>query len=154
MDKEFSDEELSHLYTRFYPRNTFDPSKYQPHEERQGFLAWLDGVKTSAYRYVPKNVRILDIGCGSCETLGYHQKRGCEVYGVETDENVKPIVEQNHFQVHFGLFNPDVFEKSSFDFITMDHVLEHCQNPLETIKGIGTLLKDSNICDKIWGGGG
>jgi SAM-dependent methyltransferase len=148
--RHFSQDELTELYTRYYPRAIFDPAKYEAHKERYGFLSWLDGDKTSAFRYVPKNVKILDIGCGACETPGYHQTRGCEVFGVETDQNVKLIAEQNHFNVHIGHFDPAVFEPNSFDYITMDHVMEHLQYPLTTLKGISTLLKHSHV--KIGGG--
>jgi SAM-dependent methyltransferase len=149
--RHFSQEELTKLYTQYYPRTNFDPARYEAYKECHGFLSWLDGDKTSAFRYVPQHVRVLDIGCGSCETLGYHQKRGCEVFGVETDQNVKLIAEQNHFNVHIGHFDPAVFEPNSFDYITMNHVMEHLQDPLTTLKGIASLLKSSHA--KIGAGG-
>ncbi len=43
---------------------------------------------------MPRNVRVLDIGCGFGESLGYYEARGCEAYGVEADENTR--LKQQH----------------------------------------------------------
>jgi SAM-dependent methyltransferase len=101
----------------------------------------LDGDRALCHRWVPKNVRILDIGCGSCETLGYHKNRGCEVYGVEADENAAKIAERYGFNLHVGLFNPNNYEKDFFDYVTMNWVLEHCVNPEETLRQVYSVLK-------------
>jgi hypothetical protein len=75
----------------YYPRAEFNVDDYEPYKEKSGFLYWSDGEEGHAYRHVPKNVSVLDIGYGHCETLGCHKARGCEVYGVEADENVKKL---------------------------------------------------------------
>lgn len=88
---EFNSEVLTDLYTNYYPRSVFDVAAYKPSQEKHGFMSWLNGDKRSAFRWVPKNVRVLDIGCGFGESLGYHAARGCDVYGVEADENIRQI---------------------------------------------------------------
>ena len=102
---DFTPEQLKDLYSNYYPRSNYKVENYRPHEEKHGFREWLDGLKSSAYRYVPRNVRILDIGCGFCETIGYHQNRGCEAYGVEADENARRVAKTYDFKVKIGLFN-------------------------------------------------
>lgn len=97
--------------------------------------------KRSAYCWVPKNVRILDIGCGFGETLGYHKSRGCEVYGVDADENVRRVADKFGFKVHVGLFDPNNYEPNYFDYVTMDQVIEHVTDPLATMRGIATVLR-------------
>ncbi|MDR3111177.1 MAG: hypothetical protein LBU65_16030, partial [Planctomycetaceae bacterium] len=67
----FTPEMLDDLYTNYYPRSTFDIENYKPYSEHKGFMAWLDGDNAYCHCYVPPNVRVLDIGCGSCETLGF-----------------------------------------------------------------------------------
>ena len=84
-------EQLTEMYSNYYSRTQFDVETYKPYKEKGRFLHWLDGEDGHAFRHVPPNVRVLDIGCGYCETLGYHKSRGCEVYGVEADENAKRI---------------------------------------------------------------
>jgi SAM-dependent methyltransferase len=138
---ELSPEQLTDMYTNYYPRSNFNVDEYQPYKEKSGFLYWLDGEEGHAYRHVPKNVRVLDIGCGYCETLGYHKTRGCEVYGVEADENARQIAERYGFNIEIGLFDPKKYEPNFFDYVTMDKVLEHIVDPLKTLQEIHSVLK-------------
>lgn len=138
---EFSVELLSELYSKYYPRATFKVEDYKPYEEVSGFRAWLDGVMSSAFRWVPENVRVLDIGCGFGESLGYFKSRGCAAYGVEADENIRRVAERFGYKVHVGLFNPDIYEPDFFDYVTMAQVIEHVTDPVETLKGVARVLK-------------
>jgi SAM-dependent methyltransferase len=137
----FTPEMLTDLYSNYYPRSQFDVEQYKPYTDRKGFLSWLDGDSAGCHRWVPKNVRVLDIGCGCCETLGYHKARGCEVWGCEADENVRAIADKFGFNVHIGLFDPDNYEKDYFDYVTMNHVLEHCVDPEKTLQQVYAVLK-------------
>lgn len=141
----FTPELLTRLYTDFYPRSTFEVEQYQPSPEVKGFTAWLNGERRSAYCWVPKNVRVLDIGCGFGETLGYHKTRGCDVYGVEADENIRRVAEKFGYNVHVGLFDPKEYEPDFFDYVTMDQVIEHVTDPLETMRGIAKVLKPGGV---------
>jgi len=145
LDAAFTSEKLSELYSDFYPRSSFRLDDYHPHKERTGLMAWLDGTRSSAFRWVPPNVSVLDIGCGFGETLGYHKARGCEVYGVDADQNIRRVADRFGFKVHVGLFNPDNYEPSSFDYVTMDQVMEHVQEPIEMLRGIERALKPGGI---------
>ena len=137
---ELNDRQLSELYTKYYPRSLLNPDNLTFHKETDNnFKNWLRGEKSKAYRWVPKNVRILDIGCGFGETLGYHQQRGCDVYGVDLDENASVL--KNKFRIKIGVFNSDDYEEEYFDYITMDQVLEHIQNPVHFLSNVMKALK-------------
>lgn len=141
IEGDFTPELLTKLYSEYYPRSTFSLEKYKPYKKINHFKAWLDGAYFSAFRWVPENVRVLDIGCGFGETLGYHKARGCDVYGVEADKNILRVAEKFGYNVHVGLFNPDLYEPDFFDYVTMDQVLEHTTDPVETLKGVARVLK-------------
>jgi len=141
LEGEFTPEILKNLYTNYYPRSNWSIEKFKPREEVKGINDWYKGLHRSAYAYVPKNVRVLDIGCGFGETLAYHQNKGCEVYGVEADENIKRVAEKFGFNVHAGLFDASMYERDFFDFVTMDQVIEHVLNPYEVLDGIAKILK-------------
>jgi SAM-dependent methyltransferase len=132
---------LRRLYTDYYPRSTFDIDRYKASKDVNGFGSLLNGEACSAYAWVPKDVRILDIGCGFCETLGYHRARGCDAYGVEADENIQHVAEKFGFNVHIGLFDPNLYEPNYFDYVTLDQVIEHIAEPLKTMLGISRVLK-------------
>ena len=130
---------LTDMYSNYYTRAQFDVENYKPYNEKGRFLHWLDGEGGHAFRHVPPNVRVLDIGCGSCETLGYHKARGCEAYGVEADENARKIADRYGFHLHVGLFDPSLYEPEFFDYVTMDEVFEHVVDPLQTLKAVATI---------------
>lgn len=140
LDCDLTPTQLGKLYTNYYPRKTFNIAQYEPHKERSGFGLWFDG-NSSAFRRVPKNVRVLDVGCGFGETLGYHAARECDVYGVEADENIRRVAEKFGFKVHVGLFDDSMYEVNFFDYVTMDQVLEHVTDPLSTLRGVARILK-------------
>ena len=134
-------EQLADMYTNYYPRSAFNVENYEPHKDKRGFFYWLDGEEGFAFRHVSQNVRVLDIGCGYCETLGYHKARGCEVWGCEADENARRIADRYGFNVHVGLFDSAQYESKYFDYVTMDHVLEHIVDPLKTLREVHSVLK-------------
>ncbi len=136
----FTPELLTSLYTNYYPRSSFNLEDYKPYHEVSGIIAWLDGANCSAFRWVPRDVRVLDIGCGFGETLGYHKTRGCDVFGVEADENIRRVADKFKFKIHVGLFDPAIYEPDYFDYVTMDQVLEHVTDPIATLKGVAGIL--------------
>jgi 2-polyprenyl-3-methyl-5-hydroxy-6-metoxy-1,4-benzoquinol methylase len=137
--------ELGALYTNYYPRKTFDLSSFKPYEAANELRAWFDGLNSSAFRKVPKNVRVLDVGCGFGESLGYHEARGCDVYGVEADENIQRVAEKFGYKVHVGLFDDKIYETVFFDYVTMDQVIEHVTDPLSTLRGVARILKPGGM---------
>lgn len=141
LDCRLTPEQLGRLYTDYYPRKTFDLAQCEAHAERSGLHAWINGLHSSAFRRVPGNVRVLDIGCGFGQTLGYHTARGCDVYGVEADENIRRVAEKFDYKVHVGLFDDSLYAADFFDYVTMDQVIEHVTDPVPTLCGVARILK-------------
>jgi len=145
LDAEFSGEALSRLYSDYYPRSEFKLEDYKPYEEAKGFRSWLDGANCQPFRWVPKGVRVLDIGCGFGQSLGYYEARGCDAYGVEVDENIRRVAEKYGFKVNVGVFDPDIYEEGFFDYVTMAQVIEHVADPVATLKGLARILKPGGV---------
>ncbi len=145
LDCELTSSQLTNLYTNYYPRKNLDIESYKPHKEQGKFVTWLNGLNSSAFRWVPKKVRVLDIGCGFGQSLGYHTARGCDVYGVEADENIQRVIDKFNFKVHVGLFDEQVYEPNFFDYLTMDQVIEHVVDPLSTLSSIEKILKPGGL---------
>ncbi len=139
--EQFSNEQLECLYTDYYPRSTFTLKSFKSYVKRTGFRSWLDGDKSAAYLWVPREVRVLDIGCGFGQSLAYHAGRGCDVYGVEVDQNIERVADKFGFNVHVGLFDPSVYQEGYFDYITMHQVLEHFVDPVKALQGVKEILK-------------
>ncbi len=141
MDCKMTTGQISELYTNYYPRRTFSLDQFKPHVEVGRMDAWLNGLNSSAFRKVPENVRVLDVGCGFGQSLGYHTARGCDVYGVEADENIRRVAKKFGYKVHVGLFDDSIYEPEFFDYVTMDQVIEHVTVPLSTLRGVARILK-------------
>lgn len=132
--------ELTNLYSNYYPRGSFDVKSFKPLEEVKGFNSWLEGNKRS-FAFVPRNVRVLDIGCGLGQSVAYHNKRGCEAYGVETDKNIQNIADTFNLKIKIGTFDCRDYEQEYFDYITLDQVIEHFNNPMQILEDISSVLK-------------
>ena len=141
LDQEFTDSEITAIYTQYYPRSTFKPEVPIPPDSAGKFLSWFNGERASAFRWVPKNVTVLDIGCGFGQSLAYHQSRGCRVYGVEADSNIQSVAMKYGFNVHIGTFNASMYESNYFDYVTMDQVIEHFINPKKALVDVSKILK-------------
>lgn len=141
LNASFTSNEITSLYSDYYPRSSSKLEDFKPHSEVIGIDSWLRGARFHAFRWVPKNVRVLDIGCGFGETLGYHQARGCDAYGVDADENIRQVAEKFGYNVAVGLFNPDIYKLEYFDYVTMDQVIEHVTDPIEMLSNVAKILK-------------
>lgn len=129
------------LYTDYYPRASFDLSSFRGKSFPGGFSSWLDGDACATCKWVPLGVKVLDIGCGFGETLAYYQTLGCDAYGVEMDENVRKVADKFHFKVHIGPFDPACYAPAMFDYVTMQQVIEHVDDPVATLQGVAQLLR-------------
>ncbi|MDB4409379.1 class I SAM-dependent methyltransferase [Gammaproteobacteria bacterium] len=133
------------MYTNYYPRSEMDVLAWAPPEEESSLRKWWLGHGSSAFRWVPPGVRVLDIGCGFGQSLGYHLARGCDVCGVEADENIRRVAEQYGLNVKVGLFDADDYEANSFDYVTLDQVIEHVAKPLELLQSVSSILKPGGV---------
>lgn len=135
-----SNEEITELYSKYYPRSNFNVKNFKPLNEATGFQSWIDGTRRS-FAFVPKNVKVLDIGCGLGQSLAYHELRGCDAYGVEADNNIQHIADAYNLKIKIGTFNSNDYDRGFFDYITLDQVIEHFINPMRALHDMATILK-------------
>lgn len=141
----FSDEELGQLYSLWYPRAEVRYDELPPLAPTHGLHAWLNGERHAAHSWCPPNVSVLDIGCGFGRTLAYHTARGCRAVGVEADEHAVAEARRHGLTVIHGLFDPKDHEPASYDYVTMDQVLEHARQPVKFMSDVATVLKPGGV---------
>jgi SAM-dependent methyltransferase len=83
--------------------------------------SWPSPALIEAYKMIPENAAVLDIGC-----IGYHQFHIANHLG---------LTATRHFGVDWG-DAPDLprgftFEDDMFDFVVVSHTIEHLDNPVE-----------------------
>jgi len=86
--------------------------------------------------------RLLDVGCGYGDFLQGAREGGFEVFGTELEsEQARRASELSGADVRAGALDECSFEPSSFDVITLWHVLEHLPDPVGTLASASELLK-------------
>lgn len=141
----FSAVELSQLYTEYYPRAKLDLATWRAPKEMGRLRLWLGRERSGVFRWVPRGVKVLDIGCGTGETLAYHAARDCEAQGVEADENIRRVADRFHLNVRVGLFRAADFPGEDFDVITLDQVIEHTVDPVLLLREAASVLRPDGL---------
>ncbi len=148
------DEDLEMLVTNPVPENL---SSYY---ESENYISHTDASKTFSDRIyqsvkkinlknkiklVQKHVaskRILDVGAGTGDFLIVAKENDFEIFGVEPNLKAKQKAKQKGVYLKNSL---DDFENSTFDVITLWHVLEHLPNLDEQVLKISKLLSENGI---------
>lgn len=99
--------------------------------------------------------RLLDVGCGNGAFLGRMARLGWQCTGVETD----PLAAQfarDHFglTIRQGTLGDAGFPDSSFDVVTLSHVIEHVHSPHELLLECRRVLRPGGklivLTPNIW----
>lgn len=97
-------------------------------------------------RFVPKApAKILDFGCGNGHYISRLKQLGYEVYGIEPDPKAVEAAQE----LGLNVCTPDeakgIFGNSTLDAITINHVIEHVPDPIETLQYFHSLLKPGGM---------
>lgn len=88
--------------------------------------------------------KVLDIGCGTGEFLYWFKKRDWQALGTDISSNPLTYAKK---ALGLEVIQGDLLEINlkgkSFDLISMMHVFEHLYSPVESLKKISKILKDS-----------
>ena len=92
--------------------------------------------------------RLLDVGCGNGSFLGVARQAGWECYGVEPDpEAVTVATAQGITVLASSVDELRGMRDENFEFITLNHVIEHVHDPTQTLRDCLAMLKPRGF---IW----
>lgn len=131
--------------------SSFYPSKYYAHQSDEKPSFWQKLIKFLNFRVRSKEPKfdkvgsILDIGCGTGDALELYKALGWVTLGVnfgqmsssKVDISEEGILEADFLELDFG--------DRKFDYVRMNHTLEHLSNPVETIDKAYELLKPGGV---------
>lgn len=89
---------------------------------------------------VVENGNFLDVGCGIGYFLFIMKYLGMNSYGVEPGNFDKKFSEDYNLKIFQGNLLEAKFNNDFFDVITINHVLEHVNNPAETMMELYRIL--------------
>lgn len=132
---------LSGLIRRF--RSYLINNYYEPTILSRAFSVFIQGVPAIPKKPERKPWKILDVGCGSGDTLMALKELGWDVYGLEIDKNaVKIARERDLLNVKLGEYEEiENFPNDYFDCIRLYHVIEHIPDPRNCLRLIYKKLK-------------
>jgi SAM-dependent methyltransferase len=122
-----------------------DPEKYQRDEE--GKISKMFKERLKYISQFKKGKTLLDIGAGKGEFLYEALNGGWEVNGIEpSPEFCRFAKEKFGLKIINGVLGEnDGFENQKFDLVTLNHVLEHVDDPLNLLKLILKYLNKDGI---------
>ena len=132
------------------------PDEYDPYQ--RGVVEQLSGVQkfdrqhemsrrcTRIEAYFDKPGKILDIGCATGLFLAAMKERGWEAHGIEPSDYAADYARTQYgLQVIHGTLEDTQLPEDQFDVVTMWDVLEHVDDPMETLKEVYRILKPNGL---------
>ena len=96
-----------------------------------------------SFRYLSRQKpgRVLDVGCGSGSWLSLARAAKWSVAGTDPDPAARSLGLKQGLEIREGGAEAWADEPESFDVVTMNHVIEHVHDPLDTLRTIRMLLR-------------
>lgn len=98
----------------------------------------------------PRAGRLLDIGCGNGSFLLRAREMGWEVLGCDPDPHAAEICQSLGLNVCVGNAFSTSYDHSSFDVVTMSHVIEHVSDPRRLLERAYSLLRPGGHIWLAW----
>jgi SAM-dependent methyltransferase len=119
--------ENDHAYlSKMSAKETFDFEKaYPPFNHRLYQLNFF-----AKYQYGSKGQTLLDYGCGNGYYMYHAQKKGIQCLGIEFNKDFAAIMSE---KTGLNITTLDTIKGKTFDIIHLGHVLEHMEDPRETL---------------------
>ena len=97
-------------------------------------------------KWIAQPKKILDVGTGGGEFAYLLQTLGHDVHGIEPNKGYAAYSKKEYgLNVQVGFIQDIQQPDSSFDLITIWHVLEHTENPFDVLTKLCALLKPEGI---------
>lgn len=140
-----TDEELARFYSKDYRVSYKGASLPRKRQALRNFRRVADFVRRNS-DVLMKARRVLDLGAGSGEFLFVMKELGKEGRGIEPNVDYSTFSRDAYgIDVKTAHLSADLFEEGGYDFIRLNHVLEHLNDPVHYLEMIGSWLAPGGI---------
>jgi SAM-dependent methyltransferase len=126
-----------------YSQSYYGPENVKFISIMEGIVEWITARRAKWIdQQIEGHSRILEIGCGRGLLLSSLSQLGHECHGTERSElAARRALRQVGIKVQVGALEKSHFQRDYFDLVVLWHVLEHLENPAETLALAGELLR-------------
>lgn len=137
--------QLSGLYVRYYPKRDLNINEIIKNADKipDKKTVFRNGLGTNCHYQTQKNQKVLDVGCGSCQSLLEIKKLGGAAWGIDVDRNSQSVAKKLKLNFCLGTIHDFKGRQGSFDLITASQVIEHDPQPIEFLKKCRKLLNQN-----------
>jgi SAM-dependent methyltransferase len=96
---------------------------------------------------IHSGMRVLDVGCGSGDSLSFYLERGASTFGVEINAQACEEGRGKGHQIFCGQLTEAEFQEKFFDIVRFHHSLEHVFSPRHALLETRRILKRGG---KVW----
>src|SRR5207248_6733900 len=89
--------------------------------------------------------RLLELGCGSGQTLGRMHELGWQVEGLDFDPSAVEQSRRKGLTVHLGTLAEQNIPDNTFDAVVGNHFIEHVPDPVDVLRECRRLLKAEGL---------
>jgi len=129
--------------SKLYEQNYFDSKKYNKRRKhkvkKSGWLIDLARTKHTNLR------SLLEVGCSIGYTLEAAKKRNIDHLGIDISNYAIETCKKRGLNAEISSLNDLIAAKKKYDLIFMQHVLEHFEDPFETLLNCYNLLNDQGL---------
>jgi 2-polyprenyl-3-methyl-5-hydroxy-6-metoxy-1,4-benzoquinol methylase len=137
----YTEEVLADFYSNIY-RKIYGGQLPQAFFDKQR-----KGKGIEVFKFVEsvcKPKRVLEVGCGAGGILSVFRDNGCEVIGLDFDDDYLEVARQNGITTVTGSLDKLAI-KDKYDLIILSHVLEHIIEPAEFLGTLIEHLEDTGV---------
>jgi len=132
------DKGSSEIFYSEYYRKIYDPlsdlkERYKREEKRK------------ILKYVTKDKIVLEIGCGGGWNLMPFHKKGYKYYGFDFDKDFIENGKREGLNLYLGGVDEIIKKNIKCDYLLLDQVLEHVNNPINFLASLKPLLNENAI---------